>query len=110
MAMKSVKQAMDNMEYVRRLLGEKQPRFAASLELAVSQVEKKLRESAKAPRNRRDARCPAAGFPSRAAVKRAVARNIQNSELLELEQPRQAVQAAGAVTGVGMQALSFGAG
>jgi hypothetical protein len=74
---------MDNMEYVRRLLGEKQPRFAASLELAVSQVEKKLREPAKAPRNRRDARCPAAGFPSRAAVKRAVARNIQNSELLE---------------------------
>src|ERR1700761_7279583 len=83
MAMKSVKQAMDNMEYVRRLLGEKQPRFAASLELAVSQVERKLREPARAPRNRHDAHCSAAGFPSRGAMKRAMADNIQNAELLE---------------------------
>jgi hypothetical protein len=34
--MKTVKQAMENMEYVRRLLGQKQPGFAASLELAAS--------------------------------------------------------------------------
>jgi len=34
--MKSAKQAMENMEYVRRLLEQKQPGFAASLELAVS--------------------------------------------------------------------------
>jgi hypothetical protein len=27
---------MENMEYVRRLLGEKQPGFSASVELAVS--------------------------------------------------------------------------
>ena len=32
----SAKQAMENMEYVRRLLGQKQPGFAASLEFAVS--------------------------------------------------------------------------
>jgi len=30
---------MENMEYVRRLLGKKQPGFAASLELAVSLAE-----------------------------------------------------------------------
>jgi hypothetical protein len=34
--MKSAKQAMENMEYVRRLLEQKQPGFAASLEFAVS--------------------------------------------------------------------------
>ena len=34
--MKSAKQAMENMEYVRRLLKQKQPGFAASLEFAVS--------------------------------------------------------------------------
>ena len=28
--MKPVKEAMENMEYVRRLLGQKQPGFAAS--------------------------------------------------------------------------------
>jgi hypothetical protein len=33
------KQAMENMEYVRWLLGQKQPGFAASLELAVSLTE-----------------------------------------------------------------------
>lgn len=37
--MKSTKQAIENMEYVRRLLGQKQPGFAASLELAVSLAE-----------------------------------------------------------------------
>jgi hypothetical protein len=34
--MNIAKQAMENREYVRRLLEEKQPGFAASLELAVS--------------------------------------------------------------------------
>ena len=34
--MKSAKQAMENMEYVHRLLEQKQPGFAASLEFAVS--------------------------------------------------------------------------
>ena len=37
--MKSAKQAMENMEYVRRLLEQKQPGFAASLEFAVSLAE-----------------------------------------------------------------------
>jgi hypothetical protein len=34
--MNSAKQAMENMEYVRGLLGQEQPGFAASLEFAVS--------------------------------------------------------------------------
>ena len=33
--MSTARQAMENMEYVRRLLEEKQPEFAASVELAV---------------------------------------------------------------------------
>ena len=37
--MKSTKQAMENMEYVRRLLEQKYPGFAASLEFAASLVE-----------------------------------------------------------------------
>ena len=37
--MKSIKQAMENTEYVRRLLEQKQPRFAACLEFAASLVE-----------------------------------------------------------------------
>ena len=37
--MKSTKQAIENMEYVRRLLEQKQPEFAASLEFAVSLAE-----------------------------------------------------------------------
>ena len=37
--MKSAKQATENVEYVRRLLGQKQPGFAASLEFAVSLTE-----------------------------------------------------------------------
>jgi DNA-binding transcriptional regulator YiaG len=36
--MKSTKQAIENMEYVRRLLEQKQPEFAASLEIAASLV------------------------------------------------------------------------
>jgi hypothetical protein len=59
MAMKTVKEAMENMEYVRRLLGQKQPGFAASLELAASQLERKLRESVSAPQNCRHVRSPA---------------------------------------------------
>jgi hypothetical protein len=37
--MKSIKQAIENMEYVRRLLEQKQPGFAACLEFAASLVE-----------------------------------------------------------------------
>ena len=59
MAMKTVKAAMENMEYVRRLLGQKQPGFAASLELAASQLERKLREPVIAPQNRRHVCSPA---------------------------------------------------
>jgi hypothetical protein len=36
--MNTARQAMENMEYVRRLLEEKQAGFAASVELAVSFV------------------------------------------------------------------------
>jgi hypothetical protein len=39
MAMNTAKRATENMEYVRRLLEEKQAGFAASLELAVSLVD-----------------------------------------------------------------------
>ena len=63
MAMNTVKQAMENMEYVRWLLGEKQPGFAASLELAASQLERKLREPDMAPQNRRHVCSPAAAAP-----------------------------------------------
>jgi hypothetical protein len=52
MAMKTVKQAMENMEYVRGLLWQKQPGFAASLELAAAQLERQLREPGMAPHNR----------------------------------------------------------
>jgi hypothetical protein len=41
-SMKSTKQAIENMEYVRRLLEQKQPGFAASLEFAASLVEASL--------------------------------------------------------------------
>ena len=51
MAMNNAKQAMANREHVRRLLEQKQPRFAGSLELAVLVVQRKLCEPAKAPRN-----------------------------------------------------------
>jgi len=37
--MKSTKQAIENMEYVRRLLAQKQPGFAVCLEFAASLVE-----------------------------------------------------------------------
>jgi hypothetical protein len=35
---------MENMEYVRRLLEEKQPGFAASLELAVSFIDRPIEQ------------------------------------------------------------------
>jgi hypothetical protein len=63
MTMVTVKQAMENMEYVRRLLRQKQPGFAASLELATSQLERKLCQPVMAPQNRRQVRCPAAAVP-----------------------------------------------
>jgi hypothetical protein len=40
--MNTAKQAMENREYVRRLLEEKQPEFAASLELAVSFIHSQI--------------------------------------------------------------------
>jgi hypothetical protein len=49
MAMNTVEQAIENMEYVRRLLRRQQPGFAASLELAVSKLESELREPVMAP-------------------------------------------------------------
>jgi len=36
------RQSAENMEYVRRLLKQKQPGFAAALELAVDLVEREL--------------------------------------------------------------------
>ena len=38
MAMNNTKQAIRDMEYVRRLLEQKQPGFAASLEVAASPI------------------------------------------------------------------------
>ena len=40
--MNSAQQAMENMEYVRRLLEEKQAGFAASVELAVSFIHRQI--------------------------------------------------------------------
>jgi hypothetical protein len=42
MAMVVTLQSTENMEYVRRLLKQKQPGFAAALELAVDLVERDL--------------------------------------------------------------------
>jgi hypothetical protein len=41
-AMNTTKQAMENMEYVRGLLEEKQAGFSASVELAVSFIHRQL--------------------------------------------------------------------
>jgi hypothetical protein len=43
--MNTAKQAMENMEYVRRLLEEKQPGFSASVELAVSFIHRQIEGS-----------------------------------------------------------------
>jgi hypothetical protein len=40
--MNTAQQAMENMEYVRRLLEEKQPGFSASVELAVSFIHRQI--------------------------------------------------------------------
>jgi hypothetical protein len=40
--MNTARQAMENMEYVRRLLEEKQAGFAASVELAVSIIHRQI--------------------------------------------------------------------
>ena len=40
MAMNSTERGAANMEYVRRLLKDKRPEFAAALELAVARVER----------------------------------------------------------------------
>ena len=42
--MNTAKQAMENMEYVRRLLEERQPGFFASVELAVSLIHRQIEE------------------------------------------------------------------
>ena len=47
--MNTAEQAMENREYVRRLLEQNQSGFAASLELAASLVEQDLRELAITP-------------------------------------------------------------
>ena len=51
MAMNTAVRAIENMEYVRRLLRRKQPGFAASLELAASQLGRELREPVMAAQN-----------------------------------------------------------
>ena len=43
--MNTAKQAMENMEYVRRLLEERQPGFSASVELAVSFIHRQIEGS-----------------------------------------------------------------
>ena len=40
--MNTAKQAMENMEYVRRLLAERQAGFSASVELAVSFIHRQI--------------------------------------------------------------------
>ena len=47
MAMVVTQQSTENMEYVRKLLKQKQPAFAAALELAVDLVERDLRSDRK---------------------------------------------------------------
>jgi hypothetical protein len=42
----TTRQSAENMEYVRRLLREKQPRFSVALELAVMLAEHELRSPA----------------------------------------------------------------
>lgn len=67
MATKTVERAMENMGHVRRLLGQKQPGFAASLELAAAQQMRKLREPVMAPQHRGHVRSPAARSSNRPA-------------------------------------------
>ena len=50
MAMVVTQQSTENMEYVRRLLEQQQPGFAAALELAADLVERDL-GSAETPRD-----------------------------------------------------------
>ena len=63
--MNTARQATENMEYVRRLLKEKQPGFAASVELAVSVIRRQIERpeendgtdtAAWTPRDHREAR------------------------------------------------------
>jgi hypothetical protein len=55
MAMVVTQQSTENMEYVRKLLKQKQPGFAAALQLAVDLVERDL----KSPKMSRDISTPA---------------------------------------------------
>ena len=50
-ASRPAEQARQNREYVRRLLAQKQPRFAAALELAAWLVEQDLCEPVPTPRD-----------------------------------------------------------
>jgi hypothetical protein len=72
--MNTARQATENMEYVRRLLDEKQAGFAASVELAVSVMRRQIERpeendgtdtAAWMPRDHREARprSPAIGCP-----------------------------------------------
>lgn len=54
MEMVITQQRTENMEYVRRLLRQKQPGFSAALELAVLLVERQLRSSDMPPHIRDD--------------------------------------------------------
>lgn len=54
MAMVVTQQSTENMEYVRKLLKQKQPGFAAALELVVDLVERDL----KSPKMSRDISTP----------------------------------------------------
>jgi hypothetical protein len=49
MVMNAAERAIENTDYIRRLLEEKQPEFATSLKLAASAAERTLRESAAPP-------------------------------------------------------------
>jgi hypothetical protein len=50
-ACRAAEQARQNREYVRRLLRQRQPRFAASLELAAWLVERELCQPVTTPRD-----------------------------------------------------------
>lgn len=51
MVMNTAEQSVENMDYVQRLLEQKQPGFAALLKLAASLVERDLCGPVVAPRN-----------------------------------------------------------
>ena len=58
MAVVMAEQSAQNMEYVRRLLKQKQPGFAAALELAVNLIEREPRCRGALPHNTTSRPCP----------------------------------------------------